>query len=79
MAISVLRNSFKLQRDVRKLKKDWSLHKAAINTKYRDYLSYQCKIIICVIKMLLPTALLRIPPTSNFWITNVFIMYAAHI
>lgn len=53
------------------------MHKTAINTKYKDYLSYQCKIIIHNIKMLLPTALLWIPPTSNFWITNIFIVYAA--
>lgn len=29
--------------------------------------------------MLLPTALPQIPPTSNFWITDAFIIYAALI
>lgn len=29
--------------------------------------------------MLLPTALLQIPPTSNFWITDAFVIYAALI
>lgn len=55
----------------KKIKKYWSVHRAAINTKYKDYISYQSEIIIPIIKTLLPTAVLH---TCNFWITSVLTM-----
>lgn len=51
------------------IKNHWSVHQDAINVQYRDYLSYQYKITICIIK--------TVPHTSNFWISNVSIMHAA--